>query len=537
VTVSIAEAAPAAASLRSGRVRKAIAEVRRRPELLTLALCAVILLVGIRGPDLPAQNYRVWLLRHHGFVVFDSHWYAGHTLPGYSLLFPPIAAVTGARLVGALCCVAATAALARLLRRDSSPASQLALVWFAVVVVLDLMVGRLPFALGLAAGIGALVAARENRMVWTGLLALVCSAASPLAGAFLLFAAVAWLPDAGWRRIWPLAMSAVGIAAAAVFGEGGRFPFSLRDLLAIAATVAVGLLAAPRSSRLLRRGLVLYLAATLVLYLVPNPIGGNWERLAAIMAGPLAALELYRAGRRWVLAAITVPLLLWQFAPVLSAIGSSYSPSAHAGYYSGLVHYLQAHGGTSERVEVPLTQARWETDYLATKFALARGWERQVDIEHNSVLYDDHLSASAYEEWLETNAVRFVALPDVALDSSEKGERALLTKGALPFLRLVWTDRHWKLWAVPDVNGLVAGPARLVTLGVSQFTIDAQSAGAVTVYLRWTRFWQVTAGEACIAPTADGWTSVVARGPGIVTVSARVGIGNIAGGGSSGSCS
>jgi hypothetical protein len=513
---------------------RVVNELRRRPELVTLVLCAVVLLVGIRGPDLPAQNYRVWLLRHHGLVVFDSHWYAGHTLPGYSLLFPPLAAVFGARLVGALSCVAATAALARLWGRETSPATQLGLLWFAVVVVLDLMVGRLPFALGLAAGIGVLVALREDRPWWAAALALVCSTASPLAGAFLLFCGVAWLPDIGWRRAWPIATSLVGLVAAAVFGEGGTFPFLLRDLFAIFGTVAVGLLVARRSSRTLRRGLLLYAGVGLILYLAPNPVGGNWERLAAVMVGPIAAYELLRVGRRWALIAITVPLLLWQFAPVSSAVGSSYSTSAHASYYRRLIGYLQSHGGENQRIEVPLTKARWETDYLATKFALARGWERQVDLEHNSVLYDDDLTVTAYHQWLRANAVQWVALPDVALDSSEKGERALLIAGQ-SFLEPVWSDKHWQLWHVRDATGLVSGPASLVSLGISSFTIDGHAAGVVTVYVRWTRFWVVTEGQACVAQTKDGWTAVTLRGPGVVTVTARLGLGNIAGG--SGSCS
>ena len=42
--------------------------LRRRPELLTAAVCAVVLAVGQRGPDLPAQAYRVSLVRHHGLA-------------------------------------------------------------------------------------------------------------------------------------------------------------------------------------------------------------------------------------------------------------------------------------------------------------------------------------------------------------------------------------------------------------------------------------------------------------------------------------
>jgi hypothetical protein len=516
-----------------------LAFVRRHPEVVTAALCAVILAAAIRGPDLPAQNYRVWLLRHHGLVVFDSHWYAGHTLPGYSLLFPPLAAVIGTRLLGAAACVAATAALCRLLRRDRASGADLALLWFAVVVTVNLMVGRLPFALGLAAGIGALVAAQEDRRVWCGVLAVVCSAASPLAGAFLLLAAVAWWPDAGRRRVWPLGLSVVGIAAAQLFGEGGTFPFEAFDLVAVVAIGVLVLLVFPRGSRLMRRGAVLYTLVGLVIFAVPNPIGGNYERLGALMAGPVAAYELMRQGRwrRWLLAAGSIPLLLWQLAPIPDAIATSYTPSAHASYYDGLVRYLDAHGGGTQRLEVPLTRARWETDYLATTLSLARGWERQVDLAHNAVLYDDRLTSTAYLDWLHDNAVHWVALPDVALDGSERGERALLTGPTLPFLAPVWHDAHWRLWRVRDATALVSGPAKLVSLDVSNFTLQASAAGTATVLLRWTRFWRVTAGDACVAPTTLGWTDVTLFGPGRVTVAAVVDPGSLVGGGQDGSCS
>ncbi|MDQ1747493.1 MAG: hypothetical protein QOD07_1756 [Frankiaceae bacterium] len=509
--------------------------VRRRPEVVTAVLCAVILAVGIRGPDLPAQNYRVWLLRHHGLVVFDSHWYAGHTLPGYSLLFPPLAAVVGTRLLGALSCVAATAALTRLLRSDRPTGHDLALVWFAVVVTVDLMVGRLPFALGLAAGIGALVAAREDRRVWCAVLSVACAGASPLAGAFLLLAAVAWWPDAGWRRVWPLGLAVVGIAAAQVFGEGGTFPFEVPDLVAMVAIGGFALLLLRSDSALVRRGAVLYALAGLALYAVPNPIGGNVERLGAIFAGPVAAYELVHRDRlrRRLLAAGALPMLAWQLAPIPDAVATSYSPSAHSSYYTGLVHYLDRHGARTQRIEVPLTRARWETDYLATAFALARGWERQVDIEHNAVLYRPGLSAADYYDWLHDNAVHWVALPDVALDASETGERRLLTGPTLPYLALVWRDAHWRLWEVRDATSLVSGPAVLTSLDVSAFTLRATGAGTATVLLRWTRFWQVTSGDACVAPTPDGWTAVTLFGPGNVTVKAVVNPGTLVGGSAS----
>ena len=105
--MTVAAASPRVDWSGPSRPARLLDVVRRRPEVLTALLCGVVVAVGLRGPDLPAQAYRVSLVRHHGWVVFDSHWYGGHSVPGYSLLFPPLAALLGSRLVGALACVAA----------------------------------------------------------------------------------------------------------------------------------------------------------------------------------------------------------------------------------------------------------------------------------------------------------------------------------------------------------------------------------------------------------------------------------------------
>lgn len=512
--------------------------VRRRPELVTTLLCALVLATGVRGPDLPAQDYRVWLLRTHGLIIFDSHWYAGHTLPGYSLLFPPVAAVVGPRLLGALACIASTAAFTRLLRGRRDTGNDLAILWFAVVTVVDLVVGRLPFALGVAFGIGALVGVREHRRWWALALGILCSAASPLAGAFLLLVAVAWLPSIGWRRAWPLAGPVVGIAAAELFGEGGVFPFPASELAWILGFCAISLVLAPRAARIERRGLALYAVASVLLYVVPNPLGGNVIRLGAIFAGPLAAYVCMRYRMPVILALVAVPLLLWQLWQVPDAIANGgEGRAAHASYYAPLAAYLDAHARPVGRVEVPLTTGRWETDYLAAKVPLARGWERQVDLAYNRVLYNPKLTASAYHQWLRDNGVRWVALPDVSLDSSEAGEQALLTGPEMSFLRPVWHNEHWQLWELRDPTPLTRGPVTLLSLDVSKVNLQATGAGTSTLLVRWTRFWLVTAGVACVAPTPDGWTQVRSFGPGPITISAQVGFGSLAGGGGRGDCS
>nr|MDT0667102.1 hypothetical protein [Micromonospora sp. DSM 115978] len=69
--------------------------------------------LGVSGPDTPAQEYRVWLFEHGGAMLWDDQWYGGHTIPGYSVLFPPLGALLGIKLLGTLACVASTVAVTR----------------------------------------------------------------------------------------------------------------------------------------------------------------------------------------------------------------------------------------------------------------------------------------------------------------------------------------------------------------------------------------------------------------------------------------
>src|SRR4051794_41791259 len=95
--------------------------LRRRPELVTAAVCAVIVAVGQRGPDLPAQAYRVSLIRHHGLVIFDSHWYGGAPLPRPPLSFSRSPALSRPRRPGAPWWSPATAPVPRGLRGGRGP--------------------------------------------------------------------------------------------------------------------------------------------------------------------------------------------------------------------------------------------------------------------------------------------------------------------------------------------------------------------------------------------------------------------------------
>ena len=116
---------------------------------------------------------------------------------------------------------------------------------------------------------------------------------------------------------------------------------------------------------------------------------------------------------------------------------------------------------------MPFTKNHWEATYVAEKVPLARGWDRQADLAHNSVLYAP-LKVADYRAWLDDNAVRFVALPTAPLDKGGLPEKELL-KRPPSWLHVVYTDDHWRVWEVADAIPLATGAARMTTLTPDSF--------------------------------------------------------------------
>src|SRR5205807_10418359 len=157
-------------------------------------LLALWLIVDPHTPDLAGQVYRVNLFGQLGFSVWDEHWYAGHDLPGYSLLFPPLASLLGLRLTAGLALLASAVLGERLLRDLYGPAGRWGAVLFAAAAAGDVWIGRLAFALGVAFALAAGLAVVRRRRRWAALASAACAAASPVAGALLALAGVSvWI--------------------------------------------------------------------------------------------------------------------------------------------------------------------------------------------------------------------------------------------------------------------------------------------------------------------------------------------------------
>jgi hypothetical protein len=486
--------------------------LRWSPSLVSCVAAGVLGWLAIvlrwRGGDWPAQLYRINLFRRVGFTQWDNQWYGGHHTPAYSSLLPPLGAWLGPGLLAVASAVVATWGVARLAQRFL-PWPMAASVVFGVSTVTNVAIGRLTFSLGVAIGVSAVVAMVTDRRVVAIVLALATPLGSPVAGAFLAIAGTAWWLSHFRQRIGlfvAIAATAPILVLAVAFPEGGRFPLSLEDASITVVVAVAAAITLPRQYTAVRIGAALYAASAIAVFVIPNPIGANLTRLAVYAGPPIVVGVLWRS-RRIVATAILVPLAVWQWGPALDAIFTAgRDPSSHASYYDGLLRELDAL--PPSRVEIPFTSHHWEANFVAPHAALARGWERQLDIETNPIFYDSDvpLTAATYEQWLRDHAVDYVALADVDLDDSAVAEAALI-RGGLPSLVPIWSDPDWRVFAVTDPTPLVTGPATLAALDTSSFTVRVDSPGDVLVRIRYTSHWDVD-GPGCATESADGWTLV-----------------------------
>jgi hypothetical protein len=177
------------------------------------------------------------------------------------------------------------------------------------------------------------------------------------------------------------------------------------------------------------------------------------------------------------------------------------------------------------RVEVVEPRDHWHAARVAERFPLARGWQRQADVERSTALYAPDplapapLTPEAYRGFLDANAVAVVAVaPDAPVDFGSGQERDLVLRG-LPYL--VDAGRHgaWQLFRVRDPAPLVrSGPARVVAGDDTGVTLQATGPGEVRVAVRWTPYAVVTPGGC--ARDDDGWTAVRLPAPGTYRLSA-----------------
>jgi hypothetical protein len=485
------------------------------PAAMAAGLAVTAVLLRWRGSDLPAHFFRVGLVERDGFKVWNNFWFGGHHTLGYGVLFPVLGAAVGIWTV-AVASAAASAYLADRLLLATTGRRQWWASWlFAAGTVTNVAIGRLPFALGMTIGLAALLAAVHGHLIVAGGLAAATSAASPVVSVFLAIIFAGWsLAGSGRDRRAGATLAGCAVVpvlvVAALYPQGGTFPFrwsALAWVLAVCAAVAA---VVPAEHRIVRATVGIYAATSMVAFLVPTPLGANVTRLGMYAAAPV----VLAVGAVGPLRLVLLPLLLWwQWSPALDAIvRAGRDPSTETAYYQPLVDHLEAAGGGLDRVEIVPTRRHWEAAFVALEVPVARGWERQLDMRFHPQFYDPGLTAEELHAFLFNSGVRYVALADAPLDTSGLEEAALLEAG-LPFLRERWHDEHWRVWEVLDATGLVQGPAEVLSIGSDRWALRITAPGDVLVRARADARWAADP-PACIEPTADGWITLRAVAPG-----------------------
>ena len=297
---------------------------------------AVLIAIGYliwepRTVDLAAHTFRADLFGKEGFTIWNGQWYGGHHTPAYSIISPPLAWLLTPPVALALAAVACAALFPPLARGAfGEQAARWGSIWFGIGATTLLFTARLPFAIGVAFGLAALLALQRRRYAWAIVFAVLCPLGSPVAGLFLAMAGVAVALAANGdkaKRYEGIAIAAAAFIPPAflswAFPEGGWAPFPTSAYLPIPAFAIICAILLPREQRALRWGVILYgLGATLALPL-ETPMGGNAVRLGALFGGPVMLCALWgRPVMRnlWVaplLAAGFLSLGFWMWSPAV----------------------------------------------------------------------------------------------------------------------------------------------------------------------------------------------------------------------------
>ena len=109
-----------------------------RADLLIPAGCAGVLAallvwLGPPGTDLAAHAYQRTLFIEHGFVLWNNFWYAGrYSFVNYSVLYYPLAAAIGIKVLAVLTVTVAVVAFSAVVRHEWELHSRWTIRTFAV---------------------------------------------------------------------------------------------------------------------------------------------------------------------------------------------------------------------------------------------------------------------------------------------------------------------------------------------------------------------------------------------------------------------
>ncbi|MFJ8001418.1 MFS transporter [Streptomyces sp. NPDC096310] len=476
--------------------------VLRHPVLFTALVAAAVHVLWFfffanSGGDIAAQDAWAEFVGRHPDSAYNLAWYGGMHPVSYSVVSPYLMSVLGVRSTMMLAGTVSAALTALILVRVPAVRNPVACALAGVFAFLcNALSGRVTFGLGMMFALGAVAAVfcwphRWRRKRWlkgvaAAPLAALATAASPVAGLFLGVVAAALFLNKRRPGAYALGLAPAAVVAlsAWLFPFSGTQPMSvgtasLPFLFSVLTFVLV-----PGQWRTVRVATAVYGSGVLLTYVIDSQIGSNVSRFAMIVGGVvlLAALP-YTAprSRRWyALVVAFAGLNFWIGFKGVDDIVRTAPTASWARELAPLVNQLQRRGAETGRVEVVPASSHRESSALTPYVNLARGWNRQADMERNPLFYDDTLTATTYRDWLDRWAVHYVVLPEGRSDDGAATEAELVQKG-LPYLERLWGDANWQLFAVQDPTPLADPPATVDRAAAEEVTIQVKSAGRVLI--------------------------------------------------------
>ncbi|MFE2522234.1 MFS transporter [Streptomyces mirabilis] len=450
------------------------------------------------GGDLAAQDAWAEFVGRHPDSAYNLAWYGGMHPVSYSVVSPYLMSVLGVRTTMMIAGTISAGLLTMILIRSRAIRQPLTPAFAGVfALICNAISGRVTYGLGMVFGLAAAAVVfcwpyrwrykRWAKALCAAPLAALATAASPVAGLFVgLVAAALFLQK---RRPGAYAL---GIAPTVVVAlSAWLFPFSGTQPMSFGSAslplISAGLVFAlvPKEWKTVRITAAVYGLAVLLVWLISSQIGSNITRLAMLLEGVvlLAALPFtVPKSRKWYVTVLAFTGFVgWIGFKSVDDIIHTTPAASWARELAPLVNQLQVVGAEKGRVEVVPARSHREASALAPYVNLARGWNRQADMERNPLFYDDTLNSANYHEWLQRWAVHYVVLPKGEPDGDGgERERQLVQRG-MPYLRQIWGDANWQLFSVTDPTPLADPPAVVDRAEQGELTIEVKKAGRVLI--------------------------------------------------------
>ncbi|MFD6919444.1 MFS transporter [Streptomyces sp. NPDC059944] len=496
-----AEPGATAAVAPSGTARPNL--FRRHPVLLSTVLAGVLHVVWFftfanSGGDLAAQDAWAEFVGRHPDSAYNLAWYGGMHPVSYSVVSPYLMSVLGVRTTMMIAGTLSAGLLTMILIRSRAVRNPTAPALAGVFALLcNAASGRVTYGLGTVFALAAVAVVfcwphrwrykRWAKALCAAPLAALATAASPVAGLFVGLIAVALFLQK--RRPGAYAL---GIAPAIVVAVSAwLFPFSGTQPMAVWSVILPFLYAVlvfflvPKEWTTVRITAAVSGLAVLGVWLISSQIGSNITRLSMLFGGValIAALPFaVPKSRKWYAIVIAfVGFNAWVGIKSVDDVVHTTPAASWARELAPLVNQLQVVNAEKGRVEVVPARSHREASALAPYVNLARGWNRQADMERNPLFYDDTLNSANYHEWLQRWAVHYVVLPKGEPDGDGgERERQLVQRG-MPYLRQVWGDANWQLFTVTDPAPLAEPHAVVDRAEQGELTIEVKEAGRILI--------------------------------------------------------